>query len=161
MSIDKNEKISENFWMYEFLVSNSHKKIASKMQPEEWVIENIRILVRTILQPFRIELGESLDINSGIRTTELNTAINGSKTSDHMFGAAADTTCEKCLKEGPESIARIAWEMKLPVRQIIFYPKQNFVHLSFNCSQKKEMKCELLRGIGKKYTVIDRREIDV
>ena len=39
-------------------------------------------------------LGHDLDISSGYRCPELNSAVGGSPTSQHCMGLAADFTCE-------------------------------------------------------------------
>ena len=47
-------------------------------------------LCRIILEPVRTHYGKPVIIHSGFRCFELNTAVGGSKTSQHMLGQAAD-----------------------------------------------------------------------
>lgn len=84
--------LSPNFSLDEFLVSETAYRHGIDMTPPQKVIDNIQILVTTCLQPIREAAESPLIITSGYRPDELNTIINGSKTSAHRFGRAADFT---------------------------------------------------------------------
>lgn len=47
-------------------------------------------LVDNVLDPLRTWWGKPITVNSGYRCPELNAAVKGSKTSQHMKGEAAD-----------------------------------------------------------------------
>ena len=47
-------------------------------------------LVDNVLDPLRTWWGKPITVNSGYRCPELNAAVKGSKTSQHMSGQAAD-----------------------------------------------------------------------
>ena len=47
-------------------------------------------LVDNVLDPLRTWWGKPITVNSGYRCPELNAAVKGSKTSQHMVGEAAD-----------------------------------------------------------------------
>ena len=47
-------------------------------------------LAQYVLEPVRCEFGTPFSPSSWYRCPELNTALGGSKTSDHLLGAAAD-----------------------------------------------------------------------
>ena len=87
--LDLNMKLSANFTLREFVRSDTaiHFNIDNTPTPRE--IENLRTLCKQILQPARDELGP-LYINSGFRSAVLNKAVNGSPTSAHRKGFAAD-----------------------------------------------------------------------
>ncbi len=51
-------------------------------------------LVDNVLDPLRTWWGKPITVNSGYRCPELNAAVRGSKTSQHMKGEAADLTLE-------------------------------------------------------------------
>jgi len=57
--------------------------------PTEAATGELRRLCETALEPARVLLGP-LRVNSGFRTLQVNTAIGGAKTSQHMAGQAAD-----------------------------------------------------------------------
>jgi len=83
-------KLSKNFTLEEFLISQTAERHAIDMTPSDEVIGNLTTVVETILQPLRDLVGSPLVISSGFRPLELNTRIGGSKTSAHVTGRAAD-----------------------------------------------------------------------
>lgn len=46
--------------------------------------------VLAVLEPARVELGESITITSGYRNAQLNKAVGGVSNSQHLTGCAAD-----------------------------------------------------------------------
>lgn len=60
--------------------------------PTEQVEKNLTILVEKILDPLREMYGKPIIVNSGYRSPEVNVAVNGSKTSQHVLGEAVDIT---------------------------------------------------------------------
>lgn len=94
--IAKNTRLSENFILDEFLVSktasdNNIMDFQYKIKP--YHVENLRLLCENVLQPLRDYLGGIVRITSGYRSQELNDLLNGSETSDHVWGKAADIVC--------------------------------------------------------------------
>ena len=87
------------------------------------VRDAIKSLVDDVLQPLRDIAGVPLHINSGYRCDELNTAVGGVPTSQHVKGEAADIAFPK-----PIELARMAVDNYLPFDQMIIYP--TFVHFS-------------------------------
>lgn len=57
------------------------------------VERNLTALVDNILDGVREIYGKPITVNSGYRCPELNKAVGGSTTSDHVKGFAADITC--------------------------------------------------------------------
>ena len=58
--------------------------------PTPEVEKNLTLLVENVLDPLREIYGKPITVNSGYRCPELNKAVGGSKTSDHVKGFAAD-----------------------------------------------------------------------
>ena len=54
------------------------------------ILENIRSLCKTILEPLRQHAGIPIQLNSGYRCPALNRAVSGSSQSQHLKGEAAD-----------------------------------------------------------------------
>ena len=54
------------------------------------IIANLQSLCLHILEPLRQAFAQPIVINSGYRTPELNRAVGGSPTSQHLKGQAAD-----------------------------------------------------------------------
>ena len=56
-------------------------------------VENLEFLVDLILDPAREKLRKPITVSSGFRNPEVNRAVWGSSTSQHLKGEAADLTC--------------------------------------------------------------------
>ena len=90
------------------------------------VRDAVKELVDTVLQPLRDRVGHPLRINSGYRCPDLNRAVGGVATSQHVKGEAADIAAAapyllaKVVRDTPE-----IWR---EVDQMILYP--DFLHIS-------------------------------
>lgn len=89
MDFDPNMQLSKNFQLKEFLRSEYALRAGIPIIPDIVIVDNLRRLCETVLQPIRNNAGR-MHITSGYRPDWLNTAIGGSKTSAHMYGCAAD-----------------------------------------------------------------------
>ena len=98
------------------------------------VRDAIKSLVDNVLQPLRDIVGVPLRVNSGYRCSELNAAVGGVPTSQHVKGEAADVAFPK-----PVELARMAADNHLPFDQMIIYP--TFVHFShkLNGEQRRQI----------------------
>ncbi len=83
-------QITENFWLHEFLRSQTAARHGIHMSPRAAICMNIERLCKTVLQPLRDDVGATIFISSGYRPYELNRLIGGSESSEHMNGNAAD-----------------------------------------------------------------------
>jgi zinc D-Ala-D-Ala carboxypeptidase len=109
-------RLSKNFTLDEFLVSEYAERHDIDMTPPPEVVENIRLLVQGCLQPLRDEVGAGIYISSGYRPPELNDGIGGSKTSAHMTGSAVDF---KVVGQTPFDTCELIVAMDLPFDQVI------------------------------------------
>lgn len=83
-------KLAENFVLEELVGSGSHPELVFVNRKEaERYIDNLRELAE-MLQKIRNFYGKPIRVYSGFRGKELNRAVGGSKTSQHMYGEAAD-----------------------------------------------------------------------
>jgi len=73
-------------------LTHSDKAIALGIDntPPAEIIERLKIVCCRILEPVRDHYNVAFNPNSGYRCSALNTALNGSKTSQHMQGQAVD-----------------------------------------------------------------------
>lgn len=90
--MDDREQLSANFYLDEFLISETAERQGISMVPSPRIVHNLTTLAHTVLQPVRDFCGKPINITSGYRPRELNEAIGGSKTSEHMDGRASDFT---------------------------------------------------------------------
>ena len=82
--------LSRSFTLEEMVRSEYATRKGIDNIPSQEVINNLRYLCVGCLQPLRDKLGKPIQITSGYRCPELNAAIGGSRTSQHMRGEAAD-----------------------------------------------------------------------
>ena len=117
--------ISKNFSYSEFTKSDTaaRKHIQNEITTFE-VRDNIKALVDNLLQPLRDAWDAPLFINSGYRCPELNEAVGGVATSQHVLGMAADVSCSN-----PYELAKLVKKLRLPFDQMGLY--DTFVHLSY------------------------------
>jgi len=109
-------RLSKNFTLEEFLLSQTAERNGIDMTPPPEVIENLQALVHSCMQPLRDEVLAPIAISSGYRPLELNTKIGGSKTSEHINGNACDFTIARMT---PFQTAELVVAMDLPFDQII------------------------------------------
>lgn len=72
------------------LTKTKHK---IKNIPNQEQLENIHYLVKEVLDPARAILGRPITVSSGFRNPEVNRAVGGGSTSQHLRGEAADIVC--------------------------------------------------------------------
>lgn len=127
-------QISENFKLSEFTNSKTadKKKIDNTPSPSERA--NIYTLVNEILQPIRSKFGKSIKVNSGFRCKNLNKAVFGSSTSQHLTGSAADITTYDSNDELFRLILQMIDDGDIFVGQLIWeYGNDNYpqwIHIS-------------------------------
>lgn len=119
------DRITANFRYSEFTKSDTATRLHINNAITSWEVrDNIKALVEDVLQPLRDAWGKPLFINSGYRSPELNKAVGGAETSQHVKGCAADVGVTD-----PIALARLAKKMRLDFDQMIIYP--SFVHFSY------------------------------
>lgn len=110
--------------------------------------ENLKRIAKHIFQPIRDYLGMPLFVSSGYRSKQLNSLINGSKTSDHMDGNAFD------LDNGDYNFAVFNYiKDHLSFNQLIweFGTDQNpsWVHVSFVGADNRNQILKAYKNNGK------------
>lgn len=124
-------KLTKNFTLRELVYSTTALKQGIDNAPTKSAMENLTALAVEVLQPLRNTLGKAIIINSGYRSPELNKAVGGVPTSQHLKGQAADI---RSVHFTPTEIARTIKDLHLPYDQIILYP--TFVHVSHQSDGK-------------------------
>lgn len=84
--------VAKDFVLGEFFVSRSFPKLALGMNPRKDYIDAAVLLSAFCLQPVRDKFGP-VHITSGFRSVELNNAVGGVVTSQHVRGKAVDFYC--------------------------------------------------------------------
>lgn len=88
------ELVSKSFYLDELVYSPTAIKRKINNSPNAEQAENLRYLIRTVLQPVRDHFKKMVKINSGFRSPTLNAAVGGSNDSQHSKGEAVDFEIE-------------------------------------------------------------------
>ena len=83
-------KLSKNLSLAEVTKSNTAKRLGIDNTPDDWATENLRKIAEHVFQPLRDAFRCPIYVSSGYRSAELNTAIGGSRRSQHVEGRALD-----------------------------------------------------------------------
>lgn len=84
--------LSKNFSLEELIASTTVKKNINNT-PSNDVVNNLKRLCTEVLQPIRDKYEKFIIVSSGYRCSKLNTTVGGSKTSQPLYGQAADIKC--------------------------------------------------------------------
>lgn len=118
-----------NFKYGEFVRSTTALRLGITNNPTEVEWINIERLAVNVLQPIRVHFGP-LRILSGYRSPNLNAAINGSESSNHCRGEAADV---EPINSSIKLIDIITWAYRnLSFRECIaeYFP-DGWIHLAY------------------------------
>lgn len=172
-------KLTENFTLYEFLRSDIAERNPSikkkQFSPNSDVLRNLQ-LTAELLQKVRDLCNKEIDSNivihitSGYRCPDLNKLVNGSKTSDHMYGRAADfklyTTKSGKYEEMDGATYKKLVELLYHNKDIKFYQlikefgtrsKPVWIHLSqrYLLNQNDRQFLEIGSHTNNKYKILD------
>jgi len=146
-------KLSKNLSLSEVLVSQTAKRLGLSNEPTKEHLESLKSIAFNIFQPIRDHFKTPIYVSSGYRSFELNKAIKGSKTSQHMKGEALDLDADVY---GVIDNADIFYYIKenLIFDQLIWEfgddKNPNWVHVSFSKEGKNRLKVmKALRVKGK------------
>lgn len=137
-------RLSKNFSLEELVKSDTAIRRGINNEPSQDIINNLQELVDNILQPLRDRMGPIV-ISSGYRSPELNTAIGGSKTSDHCLGMAADIEVLGVDNKMTAEVIRDCFSFTQVILE--FYkdgvPDSGWVHVSYD---PQDLKKQVLRA---------------
>lgn len=152
------------FTLNEFIQSDKAKQLKIDNTPSKYQERNIVEMVNNLLDPLREDWGKycikhklgsgAIRVTSGVRSTALNNAVGGSKTSAHYHGYAADLVpYNGNLKEFKKFC--IEWLMDKDFDQVIFEEEQNniprWIHIGYKHSIGKQRRQFMYSIKGKYY----------
>lgn len=128
------------FSIKELTHSDTAKRKNIENVPDKNQIKNLENLIK-VLDTIREEYGEPINVNSGFRSIALNRAVNGSKTSWHLTGMAADIRCRDNIKLW-NLIVQMQKEGKIAFTELINekankYGVPTWIHIAVNPSNLK------------------------
>ena len=116
--------LSKNFSVQEAQHSDyAEKRGLENTLPAKYYVNALKF-ADNILEPIRVQFG-AFSPNSWYRCEEINKAVGGSPTSDHMLGCAADISIK-----GVDDIELARWIVNnLTFKQVIL--EESWVHVSY------------------------------
>ena len=124
------------FTIKELTTSSTVTRLKIDNTPTEEVVNNLESLVNNILDKIREAYGKPITVNSGYRCPKLNTAIGGSKTSQHITGKAADITVGN--RQANRSLFQFIQKLDLPFDQLIDEYNYKWVHISYDPNRNRK-----------------------
>lgn len=149
--------ISEHLSLSELIRSDSAKRLGVTNMPTEEHIINLKALAENIFEPIRNHFRCPIFISSGYRSAELNKALNGAKTSQHLKGEAIDIDMDGSSNGVTNAMVYDFITSKLDFDQVIWEHGNTenpaWVHVSFkkNGPQRHEILRAVLVDGGTKY----------
>lgn len=119
------------FKIAEFVRSETADKRGINNRCKKEHVANITTLVNKVLDPLREAYGNPIRITSGYRCPELNKAVKGSATSDHVNGRAADIVGTPNTKAENKKLFYLIQSLGLPFDQLINESDFSWVHVSY------------------------------
>lgn len=121
--------LTKNFEYEEFVNSRVADKLGIRNVPNSGKKNNNIAALARLLQTIRDKYGKPIHISSGYRCEELNDAVKGVKTSDHLNGNAADIYSEN-TKELFLLIKSMIENKEISVCQLINEYNYRWIHIS-------------------------------
>ena len=84
------DRISKHLSLKEAIRSNTATRLEIKNEPRELDLIRMIEIAEKVFEPLREWVGGPIKVNSFYRSPELNSAIGGSKNSQHCIGCALD-----------------------------------------------------------------------
>jgi len=148
-------KLSEHLDLSEVTRSDMAKRKGVSNMPTPEHIENFKKLAENIFEPIRKHFGVPIMISSGYRSKELNTAIGGASSSQHLLGQALDIDMDGTKNGVTNKMVFDYIKANLNFDQLINEFDYSWVHVSYNPSgkQRKQILNAVKVGGKTSYTV--------
>lgn len=141
-------QLGKHFTLDELTLSQAAARKGLLNVPTPQVFDNLRDLVKHILDPLREHLGKPVVVSSGYRSKGVNALIGGAVNSQHCLGQAAD------IKVPGMSVAELVKTIRLlglPFDQLID-EFGSWVHVSYSPQHRR--KALIARTVGGKTTYL-------
>ena len=136
-------KISDHITYAEAIHSQTAKRKGIDNTPNPNQREAMKVLAEKVFEPLREWVGGPIKVNSFFRSPELNTAIGGSKTSQHCKGQAIDIDDVYGYKTNSEmyhwvkenlNFDQMIWEFGTDTQP-------NWIHISYVSEDNNRNRC--------------------
>ena len=139
-------RLSKNFTLEEFERSDTAKRLKIDNHVPQFAVERLRTLCEKVLQPVRDHFGVPIIITSGYRCPDLNDAVKGATSSQHMKGEAADF---KIRAQNIKLYDIYLWMVdNLQFDQLIWEvrPNSKWIHVSYKATGENRQQVFTCRG---------------
>lgn len=127
------------FSIEELTKSDTAQQKGIKNIPSKEQEQNLIALIENVLDPLREAYGKPIVVTSGFRCKELNKAVGGSPSSQHLLGLAADIRTIEDTKAENKKLFDLAQKLKLPFDQLIDENDLDWVHISYSNRNRRQV----------------------
>jgi hypothetical protein len=141
------------FTLKEMIKSYTASKYKIDNTPDEKAAFCLIRLINHVLDPLREKYGKPIYVSSGYRCPKLNSLVKGSKTSQHLYGQAADIDVGSVFEN--RKLMKIIIEQD-NFDQLIWEYDGDWVHVSYK--DRESNRHQILSYDGKKYSILSKEE---
>ena len=127
------------FSIKELTRSTTAQQKGIKNVPSKEQEQNLIALIENVLDPLREAYGKPIVVTSGFRCKELNKAVGGSPSSQHLLGLAADIRTIEDTKTENKKLFYLAQKLKLPFDQLIDEHNLDWIHISYSNRNRRQV----------------------
>ena len=147
-----NTPVTMHFTIEEMYASDTAKRLGINNKPNMQQMINLVYLAAYVLEPLRVAMDEPIKIGSGFRCQQLNKAVGGVSSSQHLKGQAADLCIDGDIRKGRKWFEYI--KNHLPFDQLIWETNprtgSSWVHVSFIFPDFGKNRRHVIDGLIKK-----------
>ena len=137
--------ISEHITYKEATHSDKAVKLGLKNEPDQDQLLAMATVAKMCFEPVRKWYGKPIKINSFFRSPEVNKAVNGSPTSDHMKGRSIDIDAGN----REENLKLFLWmKSNLIYDQLIWENDGAWIHVSFRTGSNRNQVLNLKQDVA-------------
>lgn len=129
------------FTIEELCWSKTANKLKINNEPDALSKHNLVVLTEECLDRVRELWGAPIQVKSGFRCAKLNSAVEGSPTSHHMYGMAADITTG--TKEGNKKLFEMILQSGIQFTQLIDEKNYSWIHIAYDPNHLKNQVLKL------------------
>lgn len=120
--------MSKYFSLWEMTRSDTADRLHIANVPSHDDLPRLHYFMEHCLDPIREAWGKPIGVNSGFRSAELNHAVKGAQSSQHLTGEAADITTGSA--EGNKRLFDLIQEIGVDFDQLIDESNYHWLHIS-------------------------------
>lgn len=135
-------QLSEHFSLREMTKSSTATRLGIDNTPSKDVLDCLKALCVNVLEPLRKAWGAPIVVSSGYRSPQLNKAVHGAASSQHVVGQAADIHTVSDKPEENRKLLDLIVKLGLPYDQVINeYPNRamqpDWIHVSYGPKNRR------------------------